>query len=132
MKNFFMFIWQNKELIHIFAVRLGNSAYRELNLETRIRGKVKYVTRSIWYEENKSDHWRSDVHAVRYTNTYAVLYNGDEVDIDEDDIRDYYDRSRITRDLVSELSDDLHNEWIGYYEDEDGDYCLDGELSDYI
>ena len=61
-----------------------------------MRGKVKYVTRSIWYEENQSDHWRSDVHPVRYTNTYAVLYNGDEVDIDEDDIRDYYDRSRIT------------------------------------
>ena len=113
-------------------MRLGNSAYRELNLETRMRGKVKYVTRSIWYEENQSDHWSSDVHAVRYTNTYAVLYNGDEVDIDEDDIRDYYDRSRITRDLVSELSDDLHNEWIEYYEDEDGGYCLDGELSDYI
>ena len=97
-----------------------------------MRGKVKYVTRSISYEENQSDHWRSDVHAVRYTKTYAVLYNGDEVDIDEDDIRDYYDRSRITRDLVSELSDALHNEWIEYYEDEDGDYCLDGELSDYI
>ena len=47
-----------------------------------MRGKVKYVTRSIRYEENQSDHWRSDVHAVRYTNTYAVLYNGDEVDID--------------------------------------------------
>lgn len=97
-----------------------------------MRGKVKYVTRSIWYEENQSGHWRSDVHPVRYTNTYAVLYNGDEVDIDEDDIRDYYDRSRITRELVSELNDDLHNVWIEYYEDEDGDYCLDGELSDYI
>lgn len=127
-----MFIWQDKELIHIFAVRLGNSAYRVLNLETRMRGKVKYVTRSIWYKENQSVHWSSDLHAVRYTNTYAVLYNGDEVVIDEDDIRDYYDRSRITRDLVSELSNDLHNEWIEYYEDEDGDYCLDGELSDYI
>lgn len=97
-----------------------------------MRGKVKYVTRSTWYVENQSDHWRSDVHPVRYTNTYAVLYNGDEVDIDEDDIRDCYDRSRITRELVSELSDDLHNVWIEYYEDEDGDYCLDGELSDYI
>lgn len=115
-----------------FAPRFGNSANRNLILETRMRGKVKYVTRSIWYEENPSDHWRSDVHAVRYTNTYAVLYNGDEVDIDEDDIRDYYDRSRITRELVNELSNDLHNEWIEYYEDEDGDYCLDGELSDYI
>ena len=60
------------------------------------------------------------------------MLENDEVDIDEDDIRDYYDRSRITRDLVSKLSDDLHNEWIEYYEDEEGDYCLDGELSDYI
>ena len=111
---------------------IRNSAVEYIKLETRMRGNVKYVTRSIWYEENQSDHWRSDIHAVRYTNTYAVLYNGDEVDIDEDDIRDYYDRSRITRDLVSELSNDLHNEWIEYYEDEDGDYCLDGELSDYI
>ena len=97
-----------------------------------MRGKDKYVTRSVWYEECQSYHWSSDVHSVRCTNTYAVLYNGDEVDIDEDDIRDYYDCSNITRDLVSGLSYDLHNEWIEYYEDEDGDYCLDGELSDYI
>ena len=61
-----------------------------------------------------------------------LVVNLDKMNIDEDDIRDYYDRSRITHNLVSELSDDLHNEWIEYYEDEDGDYCLDGELSDYI
>lgn len=97
-----------------------------------MRGKVKYVTRSVWYVEQTSDHWRSDVHPVRYTNTYAVLYNGDEVDIDEDDIRDYYDCTYITRNLISELSDDLHNEWIEYSQDYDGDYSLDGALSDYI
>lgn len=97
-----------------------------------MNGKVKYVTRDIWFEECSDDHWSSDNHAVRYTNTYAVLYNGDEVDIDEGDIRGYYDRSRITRDLIGELSNNLHNVWIEYYEDEDGDYCLDGELSDYI
>ena len=118
--------------LYTFTPRSGNSANRKFKMTIRMRGKVKYVTRSIWYKENQSDHWRSDEHAVRYTNTYAVLYNGDEVCIDEDDIRDYYDRSRITRELVSELSDDLHNVWIEYYEDEDGDYCLDGELSDYI
>ena len=97
-----------------------------------MRGKVKYVTRSVWYVESQSDHWSSDVHALRCTDTYAVLYNGNNVSIDEDDIRDYYGRSKITRELVSELSNDLHNEWIEYYEDEDGDYYLDGELSDYI
>ncbi|MBD5289936.1 MAG: hypothetical protein HDS26_04540 [Bacteroides sp.] len=97
-----------------------------------MRGKVKYVTRSVWYRENESSQHSSDWHAVRYTCTYAVLYNGDEVEIDEDDIRDYYDRTNITRELISELSDELHNEWIEYYEDDDGDYCMDGELSDYI
>ena len=74
--------------------------------ETRMRGKVKYVTRSIWYKENVQTVWSSDYHAVRYTNTYAVLYNGDKVNIDEDDIRDYYDRSRITDVLINELSND--------------------------
>lgn len=103
------------------------------NLKNKImRGKVKYVTRSVWYEECQDDHWKSDTHAVRCTNTYAVCYNGDEVDIDEDDIRDYYDCTYITKGLVSELSDDLHNEWIEYSEDWDGDYCLDGNLCDYI
>lgn len=97
-----------------------------------MRGKVKYVTRNVWTVEVTENHWDSDLHPVRYTETYAVLYNGDEVDIDEDDIRDYYDRSRITNGLINELSNDLHNVWIDYYEDEDGDYCLDGCLSDYI
>lgn len=97
-----------------------------------MRGKVKYVTREVNYVECSSDHWSSDSHAVRNTNTYAVLYNGDYVDIDEDDVRDYYNCHRITRNLIGELSDELHNEWIEYYEDEYGDFCLDGCLSDYI
>lgn len=97
-----------------------------------MRGKVKYVTRSVWYNGNQKYHWSSDVHAVRYTNTCAVLYNGDEVDIDEDEIRSYYDRSRITRELINELSNDLHNVWIEYSEDEDGDYSLDDDLEDLI
>lgn len=97
-----------------------------------MRGKVKYVKRDVWYEECSSDHWSSNSHARRYTNTYAVLYNGDEVDIDEDDIRDYYDCRNITRNVIEELSNDLHNEWIEYSEDWEGDYCLDGCLNDYI
>lgn len=57
---------------------------------------------------------------------------GDKVNIDEDDIRDYYDRSRITDVLINELSNDLHNVWINYSEGDDEDYWLGGELSDYI
>lgn len=97
-----------------------------------MRGKLKYVTRSVWYVENQEYHWSSDVHAVRYTNTYAVLYNGDKVDIDEDEIRSYYDRSRITKELINALSNTLHNVWIEYSKDEDGDYSLDTDLKDLI
>ena len=97
-----------------------------------MRGKVKYVTRNVWYIENTENHWDSELHARRCTNTYAVLYNDDNVDIDEDDIRDYYDCHNLTGNIIQQLNNDLHNEWIEYYEDEDGDYCLDGCLSDYI
>lgn len=97
-----------------------------------MRGKVKYVTRSIWYEEQTSDHWSSETHPVRCTNTYAVLYNGDEVSIKEDEIRRCYDCQRITDNIVSRLSEDLYNEWINYEEDMDGDYWLEDNLADII
>ena len=38
-----------------------------------MRGKVKYVTRSVGYEESSDSYHSHDTHAVRYTNTYAVL-----------------------------------------------------------
>ena len=97
-----------------------------------MRGKVKYVRRNIWYEENSSDHWTSHNHAVRCTCTYAVTYSGDEIEIDENDIRDFYDISNITRDIIEQLNNDLHNVWVNYYEDEDGDYYLDDDLEDII
>ncbi len=102
-----------------------------------MRGKVKYVTRNVWTVEAQDSVGRHDSHGIRYTNTYAVLYpdnDGDviEVYIDEDDIRIYYDRTNITSGLIHELSDDLHNEWIEYYVDEDGGYSLDGNLYDYL
>lgn len=126
-----MFIWKIDVLF--ISLHYDSIIVSIENLtETRMRGKVKYVTRSIWYKENVQTVWSSDYHAVRYTNTYAVLYNGDKVNIDEDDIRDYYDRSRITDVLINELSNDLHNVWINYSEGDDEDYWLGGELSDYI
>lgn len=93
-----------------------------------MKGKVKKVWRDVWYVEGTEDHWKSDVHPLRCTRTYALLYDENEVDIDEDDIRDYYECSNITRNIIESLNDDLHNVWIEY--DEDGD--LIGELADYI
>ncbi|NDV65930.1 hypothetical protein [Bacteroides sp. 224] len=97
-----------------------------------MRGKVKYVTRSVWYVGNQAYQHSSDCHDVRYTNTYAVLYNEDNVSIDEDEIRSCYNRTKITDNLISELSDDLHNVWIEYSADDDGDYWLDDELDDLV
>lgn len=98
-----------------------------------MRGKVKYTRRNTWYTESQQYHWSSDVHPERHTCSYAVPYNGDTVYIDEDDIRSYYNRRKINDNLVDNiLSNDLHNVYIEYYEDDEGDYCLDGKLNDYI
>ena len=100
-----------------------------------MRAKVRKVKRSVWYEECQTDRPRHDVHAVRYTCTSAIVkFHGERyyVEIDEDDIKDYYGYSRITHNLIEQLNDDLSGEYIDFYEDEDGDYVLDGDLEDYI
>lgn len=97
-----------------------------------MRGKVKYVFRKVWYKVNEMFLHSHDEHAKRYTHTIAVLYNGDWVYINEDDVRNYYGRTRITRELIGELSNDLHNKYIDYEADEDDFYWLDGDLCDYL
>ena len=103
-----------------------------------MRGKVKYVSRNEWYSECASDHHRGDVHPLRHTNTYAVLYpdkdgNEIEVEIDEDEIRDCFGCQRITRNIISQLNDALHNEWIEFsYDEYEDEYCLDDNLGDYL
>lgn len=97
-----------------------------------MRGKVKFVKRSQWYVGNQSDQYRSDVHDVRFTTTNAILYDSNEVVIDEDDIREYYNRKRINDSLVKIISDSLHNVWIDYYEDNDGVFWLRGSIDDYL
>lgn len=74
-----------------------------------MEGKVKNVKRACWEKERKSEHWNSDVQSLRFIVTFAVLYNGDRVDINEDDIRTHYGRVRITDNLILELNDALHN-----------------------
>lgn len=96
-----------------------------------MRGKVKYVKREVWYKGRDVDWPSSDVHPLRITGTYAVLYNGDVVEIDEDDVREYFDCRRITGNIVASLSDEMHNVWIEYESDDD-EYYLEGCLNDYI
>lgn len=97
-----------------------------------MEGKVKQVKRSVWEKGRTSDFGSHDIHAVRNTNTYAVLYNGDRVSINEDEIRRCYDCQRITDNIVSRLSDDMHDKDINYKEGTDGNYWLDDPLGRII
>ena len=97
-----------------------------------MRGKVKEVKRSEWHVATQQNWPLHDVHATRATNTYAVLYDGKNVSIDEDDIRRFYGCQRITEACIAKLSNDLHNKEIEYTTDGDGDYCLVGSISQYI
>lgn len=97
-----------------------------------MRGKVKFVIRNVSYVGRQADQYSSDVHDVRFTTTNAILYDGTEVVIDEDDIKEYYDRKRINDNLVKMISDSLHNVWIDYYKDSDGVFWLRGSIGDYL
>ena len=69
---------------------------------------------------------------LKHRNYETIIFYCNEVDIDEDDIKDYYDTRYLTANVIASLSESLHNVYIDYYEDEDDDYCLDGCLENYI
>ncbi len=93
-----------------------------------MEGKVKTVDRGVYYEDDPFSNY-----PVRHTNIYAILYdNKGCVNIDEDEVRDYYGSNRITKRIIYDLDDQLHNQWIEYYEDDYGKYWLDGDLEDYL
>lgn len=104
------------------------------------QGKVRNVRWERIERECSSDHWSSDVHPTYESYILADLYDGDYNRISEDmyvditdDVLDYYGRQRVSWNLVNEVNDALHNVWINYYYDEedDEDY-LDGDLGNYI
>ncbi len=99
------------------------------------RGKIRNV-RWVRIESHNpySDYssYESCIVADLYDNDNNRLSKDQYVDI-TNDVLDYYDRERITRGLVEEVRNDLHNVWIDYYYDEDeGEDYLDGSLSDFI
>lgn len=93
-----------------------------------MRGKIKRVKRNVWHIGTIEDEPKSNVHARRETLTFAILYDGNKVEINEDDIRNYYGCCYITENIIQSLNDDMHNKWIEYDEYE----YLVGKLSDYI
>lgn len=77
-----------------------------------MEGKVKRVVRAVGHKEGTADHWKSDVHSLRITRTYAELYNGKEVNINENQIRSVTGRKNITGKLINNINDKLHNKHI--------------------
>ena len=97
-----------------------------------MKSKVTSVKRSTYYSQMQQDAPRHDVHAVRHTNTYANTTSADKVCIDENDIKSFYDRKRITSNLIALLDIVLKGVEILYELNPDGDFALKGSISDYI
>ena len=93
--------------------------------------KIKSVERTDTRREMRQDHWSSDVHPVRETNTYANAYDGTKVCIDENDIRATFGWKRITDNRLDKLEGMLHNKRVDC-RNVDGDYWLNGNLADYV
>lgn len=102
-----------------------------------MRGKVKYVEwRRLSYEGMSSGMhhtgifgYESDVYAVTYPDQDGDVYS---INI-TDEAKEYEGQQRITNRMVNKINNELHNVWVNFYYDEySGEYCLDGDLNDYI
>lgn len=89
--------------------------------------KIKKVRRDIGFIESTQYHWSSDRRPERITRTCAEMYNGDEAEINEDEIRTHYGKERLTYKTIEQLNNDLHNRYVEY---ENG--MLLGDLKEYI
>lgn len=96
-----------------------------------LKGVVKSVIRQEWFTENAKEHWSSDSHPVRNTNTFAKLENGTCVDLPEKQILEIFGRTRFSDKLIELLSRSLKGKTIDYEKNSEGN-ILKGNLSDYL
>jgi len=94
--------------------------------------KIKSVERKVFYMEGNEDHYKSDVHPVRKTNTYAIADDGTWICINEEEIRSTFGWNRITDNRLNELEEMLQNKIVDCSVNEEGDYWLNGNLADYV
>ncbi len=102
-----------------------------------MRGKIRNIRRKKFEVIAQSSMSTHSEHAIRNTSTNAILYPDSEgrvreVCLDEDDIRSHYGQSRITDKLLSRLNDDLHNKYINYVQNDDGEYVIEGSIENYV
>ncbi len=96
-----------------------------------MKGIVKHVNRTEWSTGASNIQSSSVYHNIRHTNTYAELEDGTKVDFDEKDVLQAYNRTNFSDKLVKEIELDLTGRSIDYIE-VDGEYKLDGSISQYI
>lgn len=97
-----------------------------------MKSKIKQVKRNIWYVGSPFIQHSHDYHDVRHTCMYAETYDGKMIVINEADVLTFFSRQRFSDNLVEELNGLFHNKWVECEENEDGDLCLKGKISDYI
>lgn len=97
-----------------------------------MKDKVKQIMRSEWYVGNQAYQHSHDVHDIRMTCLYAETYEGYKVIIPESEVLTYYGRTRFSEKLIDELNNALHNRYIEFEANEDGDYILSKSLSSYL
>ncbi|MDN0070883.1 hypothetical protein QVN97_02515 [Bacteroides caecigallinarum] len=75
--------------------------------------------------DNSYNHWVSATVRDRH---------GEEYDVDiTDDVYSYFDCERLSRRMIGEVISGLKGVIIDfYYDEEDEEYLLDGDLSDYM
>ena len=97
-----------------------------------MKGKIKQIKRSEWYVGNQAYQHSHDLHDIRMTCLYAETYEGDQVIIDEADVLRHYGRQRFSENLIAELNSALHNTFVQYEKNKEGDYCLMGGIDKYL
>lgn len=96
-----------------------------------MKGIVINVNRSIVERKSQGYHAPGE-HGVRETCTFATLEDGKNVEIPEDQIRNKYNRKKITDSLIEKLRQELNGHEIEYENDEDGNGILLNNLEAYL
>ncbi len=97
-----------------------------------MKRKVKHIKRSEWYVGIQAYQHSHDFHNIRLTCLYAETYEGHQVLIDGADAHCHYGRQRFSENLIAELNSALHNKWVEYEKNKEGDYCLMGGIDNYL
>ena len=120
------YIVATKKCIVYYGISYTNNSIKIM------RGKVKNIKRSEWYVGNLAYQHSHDFHDIRMTCLYAETYEGYKVIILESEVLTYYGRTRFSDKLIDELNNALHNRYIDFEANEEGEYILSKSLSSYL